>query len=234
MRRPAFTGCQRLRPPISFGVMFSYRQIERAVRPTGMIARGGFEDADPDGHARTIVMIGNAGGAMWPQFTAERQPGPHPLDRWTRATLAPIAQRFGATYVHPSDEPFQPFQRWAQRADDVWQSPIGLLIHREFGLWHAYRGAFIFAETVHDLPPVGVAVNPCVGCIDQPCLRGCPVDAFGPDGYNTGECRRFVTEDGACLADGCAARRACPIGFEWRYGPEQMAFHMRAFLGVDT
>ncbi len=29
---------------------------------------------------------------------------------------------------------------------------------------------------------------------------------------------------------GCRARRACPVGREYFYDPEQAAFHMRAFL----
>ena len=33
-----------------------------------------------------------------------------------------------------------------------------------------------------------------------------------------------------CLATGCLARRACPVGAEWRSEPTQAGFHMRAFL----
>ena len=111
----------------------------------------------PDGRpVRCVVVVGNIGGSDVAEFRAPHDvPAPDPLDDWTRATLAPIAVSFGASFVHPSDEPFQPFQRWAQRADDVWQSPIGLLIHGEFGLWHAYRGAFLFPESVTGLPEVG-------------------------------------------------------------------------------
>ena len=220
--------------------MPAYADIAAAVEPTGMLARGGFtvgpDDAVPslaDGRRPvSIVIVGNVGGAMWPTFRAEEGDEPDPLDAWTRRRLRPIADRFGAEFVHPSDEPFQPFQRWAQRASDVWQSPIGLLVHPTDGLWHALRGAFLFAEPVEGLPSIGVAVSPCVGC-EAPCLTTCPVDAFSPDGYDHEACRGHVRsgEEPVCLERGCAARRACPVNADGFYGPDQMRFHMHAFVG---
>jgi ferredoxin len=223
------------------GERAEYSDISAAIAPSGMVVRGGFATTAhdalemPDGRlVRSVVIIGNVGGAMWQRFRDGQQPGPHPLDRWTRATLVPIAASFGAAFVHPSDEPFRPFQRWAQRADDVWPSPIGLLIHGEYGLWHAYRGAFLFAEPVDGLPPVGRAVSPCVSCVGRPCLTACPVTAFTPDGYDAVACASHVGSGGQpdCMHDGCAARRACPIGADHRYGADQMLFHMRAFVGA--
>jgi hypothetical protein len=34
----------------------------------------------------------------------------------------------------------------------------------------------------------------------------------------------------ACMSGSCLARRACPIGRAFTYGPAQAAYHMRAFL----
>jgi hypothetical protein len=210
-----------------------------------MVARGGFvvdpEDDLPEippapggRPTHTVVVVGNIGGHMWPAFRAAETPGPDPLDRWTRERLQPIADRFGAAYVHPSDEPFQPFQRWAQRADDVWPSPIGLLVHPVHGLWHAYRGALLFAHEMVGLPTVGMSAAPCLTCVDQPCLSTCPVDAFGSGGYDADACATHVRSgsEPACLVDGCAARCACPVGVDDRYGPDQMRFHMAAFVGA--
>lgn len=220
-----------------------YADVAAAVAPTGMIARGGFapdpDDAVPparDGSpTRTVVVIGNVSGTMWPAFRAAGTAGADPLDTWTRHVLAPIAADLGASYLHPSDRPYQPFQRWAQRADDVWPSPIGLLIHPEHGLWHAYRGAFLFADPIDGLPAVGERRSPCLDCAEQPCLHTCPVDAFGPDGYDVDACRGHLAtgDEPRCLDDGCAARCACPVADGLRYEPDQMRFHMRAFAGMD-
>mgnify|MGYP003134201139 CR=1 FL=1 len=220
-----------------------YGDVVDAWVGTGMVARGGFvpaaDDAVPDLDAgrpcRSVIVIGNVGGTMWRPFRTAGTSGPDPLDRWTRATLQPIASELGAVYVHPSDEPFQPFQRWAQRADDVWQSPIGLLVHPTYGLWHAYRGALLFSAEIDGLPPAGERSNPCLTCADQPCRSTCPVDAFTVDGYDSDACAGHVRsgDQPVCLDDGCAARRACPVGVEYRYGPDQMRFHMEAFVGMS-
>lgn len=220
-----------------------YADIVKVVSPTGFVVRGGFavEAGDlvpdaPGGPTRTVVVIGNVGGAVWGRFRAEEPAGPDPLDTWTRAVLGPIADGLGAGFVHPSDEPFQPFQRWAQRADDVWQSPIGLLVHPEHGLWHAYRGAFLFPVAVDGLPPTGGRTSPCLTCADQPCLSTCPVGAFTAEGYDVDACAGHVRSGSSpvCVDDGCAARCACPVGVADRYGPDQMRFHMRAFVGARS
>lgn len=230
-----------------------YDTVAAAIAPTGMVARGGFVATPSDGvpsladgrPAHTVVIVGNVGGAIWPRFRREERAVPHPLDDWTRRTLQPIASRLGAGYVHPSDEPFVPMQRWAQRADDVFESPIGLLIHPDHGLWHAYRGALLFPDPVAGLPPVGMRRSPCSTCADQPCRTACPVDAFvtggsGPDAklvaYDHERCRGHVRSgrEPSCLTRGCAARRACPVHPDAHYGVDQMTFHMRAFVGDDA
>lgn len=223
----------------------SYEQVASSIAATGMTARGAFvphpDDEVPDPmtgrRARAVVMVGNVGGVdqpMWRRFVRERRDEPDPLDAWTRRTLRPIADDFGATFVHPSDRPYLPFQRWARRAADVWTSPIGLLIDAEHGLWHALRGALIFGVDVVGVPPTGVRTSPCIGC-HQPCLSACPVAAFGEAGYDHEACRSHVRSGSrpACRTAGCAARLACPVHPAGAYGPDQMRFHMSAFVGND-
>ena len=206
-----------------------YADVVAALAATGMAARGGFV-AEP---TQTIVVIGNVGGAMWPLFRAAEERVDDPLDTWTRSVLAPIAASLGADFVHPSDEPFQPFQQWAQRAEGIAQSPIGILIHPQYGLGHAYRGAFLFPFALDDLPEPISDASPCLSCPEQPCLTACPVDAFTIGNYDADACRAHVRSRAApvCIEAGCAARLACPVGTEHRYGPDQMHFHMKAFVG---
>lgn len=218
-----------------------YDDVTAELSAVGMVARGAFEvTADdrvpdlPDGRpARGVVMVGNrSDGAMWERFTAGRRDEPDPLDQWTRRVLRPIAAAHGGVLIHPSDQPFQPILRWAQRADDVWPSPIGLLVHPAEGLWHAYRGALVFPEPVAGAPRTGRATSPCLDC-PAPCLHTCPVDAFRPGSYDHLACRAHVAAgvEPRCADQGCAARRACPVNVDGVYGDEQMRFHMRAFVG---
>ena len=229
--------------PRKLPAMTQLEQIRESLAPHGLALRGGFqpgpEDAVPaltGGRAcGTILLLGNLGGALWPVFAESPEladGAPHPLDRWTRRILESLAPGFGATALFPfGGPPWLPFQRWAMKADSVTASPLGILIHPDFGLWHAYRGALAFADRL-DLPQGVRRPSPCDSCIERPCLSGCPVGAFSPGGYDVAGCRGHVAgvRGTACRGQGCLARLACPIGREHAYPPAQMAFHMAAFL----
>ena len=209
--------------------------LNRRLAPFGLITRGAFHPA-PDDQAPadtvTLVLIGNAGPAMWQAFSQEMPDGPNPLDNWMQKILEPIASQTGATVVFPfNGPPYYPFQQWAMQADDVSPSPIGPLIHPLFGQWHAYRGALLFTEKL-DIPAPTRTASPCLSCIDKPCLNTCPVSAFSEQGYDVPACRTHIAspEGQDCLDEGCRARRACPVGRDYIYEPAQAAFHMRHFL----
>ncbi len=214
-----------------------YETIAAALAPHGLLARGGFvpqvEDGLPE-DSTCAVMVGNAGPAKWQAFAQARRDEPDAMNRWTRRVLDPLASELGAQVVYPFDgPPWFPFQRWAQRAEPVFPSPIGMLIHPEHGLWHAYRGVLVFRESLEGLPERSDVASPCESCADKPCLRTCPVDAFGPEGYDVPACADHLrrAEGADCLELGCRARRACPVGRDMTYLPEQAEFHMQAFLG---
>jgi hypothetical protein len=219
-----------------------FDRIRSAIRETGLMARGGFHPAPddavpllPDGRTvATLVLLGNAGNAMWRAFRDRdaMQDHRHPLEKWSQQVITGLATRLGAHPLFPfSRSPFLPFQRWAQRAEPVWPSPIGVLIHPEYGSWHAYRGALAFPVRV-ELPPRESLSSPCDTCAEQPCLSACPVDAFAESRYDVPACVEHLgsPEGENCLERGCLARRACPVGREFLYPPGQAEFHMRAFL----
>ncbi len=218
-----------------------FAAIAEELKPTGLILRGGFHPEPADavpGSVGTLVLVGNAGMAMWQAFAREAGAGSgsgNPLDDWIRERLTGIADDLGAVPLFPfGGPPFLPFQRWAQRAEPTYPSPLGLLIHPDYGLWHAYRGALAFAERI-DLPAPDSRPSPCESCADKPCLATCPVEAFSGDGYDVPACvSHLATRAGAdCVEDGCRARRACPVGRDFVYAREQAGFHMRAFFAAN-
>lgn len=174
---------------------------------------------------------------MWAAFAGSPEAcdgRPDPLDRWTRRILEDAAAAFGAVALFPfGGPPYRPFQRWAMRAEPVSPSPLGILIHPDYGLWHAYRGALAFAQPLL-LPPKAERPSPCLACADRPCLEACPVGAFTEAGYDVAACVAHLgkPKGAACLALGCRARAACPVGGAYRPSAEQAAFHMRAFLAA--
>ena len=86
------------------------------------------------------------------------------------------------------------------------------------------------ADTL-DCPPVAAQPSPCDSCADRPCLSACPVGAFSPGRYDLAACSGFLNTPAGddCVTFNCAARRACPVGAEFRYSGAQSAFHMRNF-----
>jgi hypothetical protein len=209
----------------------------------GLAYRGAFHPAPEDrvpaltdgSPALTVVLLGWTGSAQWPVFAASPEANdgrPHPLNRWSKRVIDRMAIELDAAAFYPFDgPPWLDFQRWALKAEPVHRSPLGMLIHREWGLWHSYRGALGLRPRL-DLPPRGSVAHPCESCRERPCLTACPVTAFAPDGaYDTVTCRSYLKEGKAdCLTLACAARRACPVAREMRYEEPQATFHMRAFL----
>lgn len=204
--------------------------------------RGGFnfaagEDAPPGrsgAAARAVLLIGSAGAGYWPNFERWRrdQPPdlPNPLDTWCRDVIGGVAERVGARAVSPSARPYLPFQQWAMRAEHLRPSPLGILMHPRYGLWHAYRGALLFDETL-PLDEPGDPAHLCDTCLEKPCLTACPVDAYTPQGFAYDDCLSHVRgENGhACRTSGCLDRNACPYGAAYRYPPAVQAFHMKSF-----
>lgn len=244
-----------IKPPQNFFVVDAkmtppniHSRMTRALDDFGLILRGGFRpgpsDQVPDlpggQPARAVVLIGNAGADMWHKFAPPTGHCPDPLNRWCIDHLTPLARRFDARVVFPFDgPPWHPFQRWAERSESLEPSPIAMLLHPQFGLWHAYRAAFLFSQELEELgfePAAKTSLQICDNCATQPCKSTCPVHAFDDNGYDVAACREHLRrpEGADCLALGCRARRACPIGQHFTYAPAQARFHMEAFLRADS
>ncbi len=217
--------------------------IADALKDHGLEPRGGFnflasDDAPPAAsgkHAASALLVGQVGAANWPYFQAwsdgKSPPPENPLDTWSREIIEKVAADFAARAVFPSDKPYLPFQTWAMRAERLRPSPLGILIHPEYGLWHAYRGALLFDEFIPSPSPPDPGF-PCDDCTGKPCLSACPAGAISPSRYDVPACVGHVAGPGGedCKTAGCLARNACPAGARYRYADDVQAFHMRAFL----
>jgi hypothetical protein len=212
-------------------------ELTALLTPHGLIPRGVVHLRPAEAralNAKSLILIGHAGSSIWPHFSKWRRSQPHdlknPLDAWSEQVITPIASALGARAIFPFEKPHHPFQQWAMRAEGLKPSPLGILIHPVFGLWHAYRGAIAFEDEVL-IQVAQETSHPCDTCIGKPCLSTCPVNAFSDEGYDVSACRGYLaTEAGdACMSGGCGARLACPVGREYVYDGEQMRFHIQAF-----
>lgn len=206
----------------------------RALSDAGLVALA-VTAPDPDfcpPDCRALVLIGPAGGSTWwsaLKAAPEWQDGaPDPVDRWSKRILGGLAGRFGGAALFPSDgPPWPPFFRWAQASGALWQSPVGMLVHADQGLWVSFRGALALPFDL-TLPE---AAKPCETCAAQPCRTACPVGALSATAYDTARCHAHLdTPEGRdCLTGGCRARRACPAGIGHARLAEQSAYHMSRF-----
>ena len=179
-----------------------------------------------------LVLIGPRGGSdWWNRVTASpewQDNAPDPLDRWSKRVLADLAARFNGAALFPSDgPPWPPFFRWAIESNQIWQSPVGMLVHASSGLWVSFRGALALPFQV-TLPQQD---NPCLSCVERPCVTACPVNALSASAYDTQTCHAHLdTPKGAdCLNSGCRARRACPVSQSHARLAQQSAYHMSRF-----
>ena len=233
--------------------MLDFDQLCRRSAASGLAVRGAFhpEPGELGAVARvaepgTVVLLGFTGGDQWRAFqdSTEAQDGlPHPLDRWSQRVIGALASELGAADFYPSGSPSPPlpFQRLARRCEPVHPSPIGLLIHETYGLWHAYRGGLCLPDRItlpssQSSPSQSASSprrgSPCERCPDRPCLATCPVHAFDNGSFDLDACVSHVLSAAGtdCRDNGCLARRACPVGPQFHYQPSQARFHMSAFL----
>ncbi len=229
----------------------SIRVLEDGLKEYGMNILGGFH-LKPDEAASfarskcTVVglVAANYGRDMWQCFRESvfyMDRLPDPLDRWTSSVLRELALKTGSGLALPFDRPFPPFQEWAKRASGISNSPLGILVHREYGLWFGLRGVFFFEVKVENQEVDKLIQHrfdgdcPCDVCIEKPCLTHCPVSAFDKTGLNVKACFSHLEKifnfsfQPDCLFKGCVARDACPVGTHYKYCAEQLQFHMNSY-----
>lgn len=202
----------------------TYAAVTQAARAMHLKPLGGFHEGNG-----TTVLLGPHEPDFWanvsthPEFT---NAATDPLDHWSTWAITTLAEDVGAKALFPfGGPPFQPFISWALKSGETWQSPVGLLVHKDAGLMVSYRGALRFDHHVTLPAP---STSPCKTCTTKPCLTACPVDAIGAQGYDVPRCLAHIKIDSVCAA-GCRVRLACPISQSYGRAPEQTAFHMKAF-----
>jgi hypothetical protein len=215
-----------------------YGRLSAAAAVRGIACRGGFavesDDALPEvaagNPAKTLVLLG-FGAEQWPAFAASAEfadGAPDPLDRWSVRVIGELGAIFGARPLYPfGGPPWWPFQQWGQRAETLYPSPLGILMHPRLGLWHAYRGALLFA-TEFAVPARTAWSSPCESCATKPCIASCPAGAVTLEAFDRAACAAHVASpQGVRCRSGCLSRSSCPVGVAHRYSTAQATFHMR-------
>ncbi|HYB91090.1 MAG TPA: hypothetical protein VEC38_08595 [Candidatus Binataceae bacterium] len=197
--------------------------------------------------ARSIIVLGNGGGAFWEAFKrhAERNPGwrdrDHPLDDFTHEIIerdvARAARSAGAhcitVYPFMDNGATLNFIALATVAGLAGPSILGVAVHPLFGPWIAFRAALL-TDVLIDEPGRALKFDPCPACATRDCIAACPAGAVAfPSGWDIPKCLAHRVEVEAGCAPRCHARAACVLGPEHRYPDDALAYHqMRALRAM--
>lgn len=183
----------------------------------------------------TLVLIGHGGRRLWERMTTQDWETADPIDRYS----ARHTNRFIARYLDNSEnlllfpsKTLIPLQQLGRFVGWSHQTPLGLGIHPEYGVWFAYRAAFL---TTAVLPTIRLPHSPshCDRCITKPCITSCPVGAVhAKRPFNVKTCAKHRLRTGSSCADRCLARIACPVAPHHRYTLPQIQYHYD--IALDT
>jgi hypothetical protein len=200
-----------------------------------------------DSGARSIVVIGNGGGALWHALNLhaasnrgwwERE---NPLDDFTREVVerdvaAPIRAagvRCVTVYPFMSNGPTLNFIELGKVAGITGPSILGVTVHPVYGPWIAFRAAILIDEEL-DSPGDAIGFDPCPRCTVRSCIPACPAGAVSVElGWDIPKCLTHRVEVEADCTPRCHARAGCVLGPEHRYPDEELAYHqMRALRSM--
>jgi epoxyqueuosine reductase len=217
--------------------------VERYDRAVAEISRA----APIDPRARSIVVIGNGGGALWHALSAHaaRNPGwwkrENPLDDFTRevverdvgAAVRASGARFTIMYPFMNGNRMLNFIELGKVAGIAGPSILGVTVHPVYGPWIAFRAALLIDDEI-DSPGDALGFDPCPQCTARTCIPACPAGAVSIDaGWDIPRCLTHRVEVEQDCAPRCHARAGCVLGPERRYPDDELAYHqMRALRSM--
>jgi ferredoxin len=186
-------------------------------------------DTQPHSH---LVLLGQRGTRLWDASVRHNLDAPDPFDDTVRQLVeswfAEHAPHAALTIVYPGSV-MVPLGQLASFVGWGEPSPLGITIHPIHGLWIAHRLAFLCDLDLQFEPEH--LPSPCLTCVDSPCVSACPVDAVSVERpFDLRTCAEHRAPEGSSCGRSCAAREACPVSADLRYGPEQMAHHYASGL----
>jgi len=172
------------------------------------------------------VLLGNS-RALWPAFTrrlgseARLAQAANPLDSYVEHSVAALLEELAplqtrAYFAHVTRPRAVPMQRLADAVGFAGLGPVQLSIHPRVGPWFAMRAVLVIDVAGPSGEPA-MLERPCQGC-SQPCVA-----PFQRALASSSELSARSIADHA--QEWIAVRDACPIGRDYRYGEDQLAFH---------
>lgn len=162
----------------------------------------------PEQKKKTLCLVGNGGKTLWENLPHPLDVNLHPFDHYTINRIRIFTKNFlkdDCEILFPNDAYTLPLQKLGRFLNLCSQSPIGLDISNEFGLWFAFRGVFLTSENVWS-EKIQTPPSLCTSCHDRPCLK---------------------------TTDSALARLNCPVKSEHQYTHEQIEFHQNVLKTLN-
>lgn len=177
---------------------------------------------------RSLVLIGHGSRRLWQALTEFGMQTADPVDHFslvmTRRFIDEFLDSPSVLMLYPIGYTIS-LQQLGALAGWHHPSPLGLGINEAYGVWFAYRAAFL---TTLALPAIKnpISISPCDTCQDKPCVSACPAQAVqGVGQFKVTACIDFRLQEQSICQDRCLSRLACPVAPEHRYEPEQLHYH---------
>lgn len=226
------------------------KQIEKLLQKHGLICQTFAFDTLPEPlQARIntacdfnfstcyLSLIANAGNTFWSSMKSADRKIEHgmknPVDEFSISIANELLNladlKNDASILYPGRYAV-PLIALGEHAGWSTPSPLGLGLHSEYGPWMAYRALIKTSSplqeiTVKKIPQANTSA--CLTCASTPCVSACPANAVNLNSrFAIDLCARFRTQTDTTCADRCHARNACPVGKQYRYSEEQLAYHM--------
>lgn len=177
---------------------------------------------------KSLVLIGHGGRRLWEAMTEADWSVADPIDSYSQRHT----EHFMKQHL-PNDQslllfPSQmliPLQQIGQFVGWSHPSPLGLGINPEFGVWFAYRAAFLTTAVLPDIQKAQ-RPSPCESCVEKPCISVCPGRAvFWKRPFDVEACASHRLKLQSSCSDRCLSRMACPVAPEHQYTLKQIQYH---------
>ncbi|MDX1416311.1 MAG: hypothetical protein R3293_19085 [Candidatus Promineifilaceae bacterium] len=187
---------------------------------------------------RRLVLVGHGGRRMWEELQRVGMETADPIDHYSIS----LTQQFIDNYLdaqpvfwlYPNRPYIIPLQQLGALGGWSYASPLGSGISPVFGVWFAYRAAFL----THAQLPIIIQdpkPSPCASCDDKPCIMTCPAKAVEQERFDIHACVNHRLQANSTCADRCLARMACPYFPNHQYSLEQIQYHYsRSLTGLQV
>ncbi len=185
-----------------------------------------------------LVLLGHSGRQLWNALKDEGKclfASKAPIDRFSRQIVEQAVRSYwndsSFELLYPGDN-LVPLQQLGKMAGWHHDSPMGVGINEDHGLWFAYRALFLI-DAALPLNRQSPGASPCENCLESNCITACPAAALSrSESIDVGRCTQFRLEKSSPCRDRCLSRERCPVAPQRRYDREQIGYHYLQSLAV--